>query len=135
MTSYLNPRIFYLPLDEIEKYYDLDEEQKTFFKKETASLLDLRGHVSAVYTGHLFDLVPEKQQEQIARGLAGLLSPEPGYMIIGVQGGRFTKGFLAQTDPISGCSVTHLKPETGRNCGRGYSGRDVWRSRRNLDRR
>ncbi|KAE9387611.1 hypothetical protein BT96DRAFT_981376 [Gymnopus androsaceus JB14] len=59
------------------------------------SLNDLRGHVSAVYTGYLFHLFPEKQQEQIARGLAGLLSPEPGSMILGVQDGRFAKGFLA----------------------------------------
>lgn len=59
------------------------------------SLNDLRSHVSAVYTGNFFHLFSETQQEQIARGLAGLLSPDPGSMILGIHGGRPTKGFWA----------------------------------------
>lgn len=54
---------------------------------------DLRGHVSAVYAGNFFHVFTETQQEQIARGLAGLLSPEPGSMILGRHAGRPIKGF------------------------------------------
>lgn len=52
----------------------------------------LRGHVSAVFTGAFFHLFSEEVQECVARKLAGLLSPLPGSMLIGVQGGRADKG-------------------------------------------
>jgi len=61
------------------------------------SLNDLRGHVSAVYTGAFFHLFLEAEQEQIARALAGLLSPEPGSMLLGVHGAQSTKGFWSPT--------------------------------------
>ncbi|KAE9400625.1 hypothetical protein BT96DRAFT_975162 [Gymnopus androsaceus JB14] len=59
------------------------------------SLNDLRGSVSAVYTGQFFHLFSETQQDQIAWGLASLLSPEPGSMILGMHAGRSIKGFWA----------------------------------------
>ncbi|KAE9399597.1 hypothetical protein BT96DRAFT_820362 [Gymnopus androsaceus JB14] len=61
------------------------------------SLNDLRGHVSAVYTGAFFHLFSEMQQEQIAHALASLLSPEPGSMLLGVHGGKSTKGMWSPT--------------------------------------
>jgi len=61
------------------------------------SLNELRGHVTAVFTGAFFHLFNEEKQAEIARKLAGLLSPEPGSMLIGVQGGRKEKGFYAPT--------------------------------------
>ena len=56
------------------------------------SLNVLHGHVSAISTGAFFHLFTFDQQLHIARLLAGLLSPIPGSMLIGVQGGLATKG-------------------------------------------
>ncbi|KAI0716164.1 hypothetical protein C8T65DRAFT_125382 [Cerioporus squamosus] len=50
------------------------------------SLNQLRGHVSAVYMGKFLHIFDEAGQAQIAHALAGLLSPEPGSMLFGVQG-------------------------------------------------
>ncbi|KLO19847.1 hypothetical protein SCHPADRAFT_912505 [Schizopora paradoxa] len=58
------------------------------------SLNGLRGHVSAVFTGAFSHLFDEEKQAEVARKLAGLLSPEPGSMLIGVQGGRKKKGLF-----------------------------------------
>ena len=41
-----------------------------------------------IWVGSLFHLFPEQEQIDIAHKLTGLLSPEPGSMIIGTQGGR-----------------------------------------------
>ncbi|KAI0085561.1 hypothetical protein BDY19DRAFT_965680 [Irpex rosettiformis] len=57
------------------------------------SLNSLQGRVSGVFTGAFFHLFDEDQQYQIAKSLAGLLSPEPGSILIGVQGGMKEKGF------------------------------------------
>lgn len=56
------------------------------------TLSDLRGRASAIFTGALFHLFTYEQQQQLARQLAGLLSPLPGSMLFGVQGGRPVKG-------------------------------------------
>lgn len=50
MTSSLNDKSFYLPLD--DRYYNLDEEEKIFFKKETGIQDDaeLKKHIIAVQT-------------------------------------------------------------------------------------
>lgn len=61
--------------------------------KTLTSLNPLRGHASAVYTAAFFHLFREEAQTQIARALAGLLSPEPGSMIFGVHGGKTEKGY------------------------------------------
>ncbi|KAF7377676.1 Methyltransferase ausD [Mycena sanguinolenta] len=56
-------------------------------------LTPLRGHVSAIHISAVFHLFFEPQQLQLARALAGLLSPAPGSVIFGSHGGRRTKGF------------------------------------------
>ncbi|CDO69705.1 hypothetical protein BN946_scf184851.g93 [Trametes cinnabarina] len=57
------------------------------------SLNPLRGHVSAIHASAFFHLFDEEQQLQLARALGGLLSPEPGSMILGAHGGAPEKGF------------------------------------------
>ncbi|KAF5375599.1 hypothetical protein D9757_008564 [Collybiopsis confluens] len=57
----------------------------------------LHGHVSAFYTGAFFHLFDEQQQAHISRALAGLLSPIPGSMILGVHGGSSSKGYWCPT--------------------------------------
>ncbi|KAF8153998.1 hypothetical protein B0H34DRAFT_719962 [Crassisporium funariophilum] len=57
----------------------------------------IRGHVSAVYVGAFFHLFSEEEQERIARALAGLLSPEPGSMLLGCHGGMVKKGYWKPT--------------------------------------
>ncbi|KAI0639003.1 hypothetical protein C8Q77DRAFT_23265 [Trametes polyzona] len=61
------------------------------------SLNPLRGHVSAIHASAFFHLFDEDQQLYLARALGGLLSPEPGSMILGVHGGRKEKGFRIET--------------------------------------
>ncbi|KAJ4472960.1 hypothetical protein J3R30DRAFT_3659345 [Lentinula aciculospora] len=61
------------------------------------SLNVLHGHVSVLYMGAFFHLFSETQQEQIAHALAGLLSPEPESLVIGVHGGELTKGIWSPT--------------------------------------
>ncbi|KAJ6551447.1 hypothetical protein B0H19DRAFT_1157684 [Mycena capillaripes] len=57
------------------------------------SLTPLRGHVSAIHISSVFHLFFEPQQLQLARALAGLLSPAPGSVIFGSHTGLATKGF------------------------------------------
>ncbi|KAH9891085.1 hypothetical protein C8Q73DRAFT_109544 [Cubamyces lactineus] len=52
-----------------------------------SSLNPLRGHVIAIHASSFFHLFDEEKQEHIARAFAGLLSPLPGSMILGTQGG------------------------------------------------
>ncbi|KAI0336236.1 hypothetical protein GY45DRAFT_592101 [Cubamyces sp. BRFM 1775] len=54
---------------------------------ELSSLNPLRGHVIAIHASSFFHLFDEEKQEHIARAFAGLLSPMPGSMILGMQGG------------------------------------------------
>ncbi|KAI0651468.1 hypothetical protein C8Q79DRAFT_933431 [Trametes meyenii] len=56
------------------------------------SLNPLRGHVSAIHASAFFHLFDEPQQLYLAKALAGLLSPEPGSMILGSHGGLPEKG-------------------------------------------
>ncbi|KAI0662437.1 hypothetical protein C8Q70DRAFT_908972 [Cubamyces menziesii] len=56
------------------------------------SLNPLHGHVSAIHASAFFHLFDEAKQEHIARALAGLLSAEPGSMILGTHGSAPTKG-------------------------------------------
>lgn len=62
------------------------------------SLNPLHGHVSAIFTASLFHLFPEDAQVSLARALAGLLSPEPGSMIFGIQLGHPESGYVE--DPL-----------------------------------
>lgn len=63
--------------------------------KALTSLNPLRGHVSAIFAGSFIHLFPEESQTQVARSLAGLLSPEPGSMLLGIHVGLVEKGFWA----------------------------------------
>ncbi len=58
------------------------------------SLNPLRGRISAIFTGAFFHLFTFEQQQYIAECLATLLSPEPGSILIGVQGGMAEKGLF-----------------------------------------
>ena len=60
------------------------------------SLNPLRGHVSAIHISAVFHLFSEGEQAQLARALAGLLSPEPGSIIFGLQSGRVEKGLRVE---------------------------------------
>ncbi|KAI1797518.1 hypothetical protein LXA43DRAFT_1088618 [Ganoderma leucocontextum] len=57
------------------------------------SLNPLRGHVSAIHVSAVFHLFSEEEQVRLAHSLAGLLSPESGSTIFGLQSGRAEKGF------------------------------------------
>lgn len=80
------------------------------------SLNPLRGHVAAIYVGAFFHLFTEEQQAQIVRALAGLLSPVPGSMIVGMHSGAESqKGTQTAVRGIGeGGLITQFKhsPET-----------------------
>ncbi|KAI9059638.1 hypothetical protein FKP32DRAFT_1596194 [Trametes sanguinea] len=61
------------------------------------SLNPLRGYVSAIHASAFFHLFDEDQQFKLAQALAGLLSPEPGSMLLGAHGGRQDKGYRTET--------------------------------------
>ncbi|EIW65003.1 uncharacterized protein TRAVEDRAFT_42402 [Trametes versicolor FP-101664 SS1] len=63
------------------------------------SLNPLRGHVSAIHASAFFHLFSEEKQLQLARKLAGLLSPVRGSMILGWHVGRPEKGFRYEVLP------------------------------------
>ncbi|EJF59791.1 hypothetical protein BD309DRAFT_953483 [Dichomitus squalens] len=65
--------------------------------KDLVSLNPLRGHVSAVYMGKFLHIFDEAGQAHIAKALAGLLSPEPGSILFGVQGALEDKGPFTPT--------------------------------------
>ncbi|KAH9843587.1 uncharacterized protein C8Q71DRAFT_729122 [Rhodofomes roseus] len=60
------------------------------------TLTPLLGHISAIHASSLFHLFDEVHQLQLARSLAGLLSPQPGSLIFGMHGGRSEKGFRTE---------------------------------------
>jgi len=57
------------------------------------SLNPLHGRVFAIHASSFFHLFSEEKQLHVARALAGLLSPEPGSVIFGMQVGLPEKGF------------------------------------------
>jgi hypothetical protein len=57
------------------------------------SLNPLHGRVFAIHASSFFHLFDEEKQLHVARALAGLLSPEPGSVIFGMQVGLPEKGF------------------------------------------
>ncbi|KAJ7088586.1 hypothetical protein C8R44DRAFT_819074 [Mycena epipterygia] len=76
-------------------------------------LTPLRGYVSAIHISSVFHLFFEPQQLQLARALAGLLSPVLGSVIFGSHVGRRAKGF--RTEAL--CSGGHMfchSPESWR---------------------
>jgi hypothetical protein len=60
--------------------------------RSLTSLNPLRGRVFTIHASSLFHLFNEEKQQILARALAGLLSPDPGSMIFGVQLGAAEKG-------------------------------------------
>ncbi|KAG2036752.1 hypothetical protein BDR03DRAFT_1000264 [Suillus americanus] len=60
------------------------------------SLNPLRGCVSAIHTTAFFHLFKEDKQLHMARALAGMLSAEPGSIILGVHTGAREKGVVNQ---------------------------------------
>jgi hypothetical protein len=71
------------------------EKPRDLHKVKT--LNELQGHVSAIVTGSFFHLFEEEMQTEIARKLAGLLSPEPGSMLLGMHGGQPEAGIWNPT--------------------------------------
>ncbi|KAJ7206521.1 hypothetical protein GGX14DRAFT_637452 [Mycena pura] len=66
------------------------------------SLTALTGHVSVLHCSYVFHLFSEQKQAELARLLAGLLSPLPGSMIFGSQMGKETRGYLSKPPFYSG---------------------------------
>jgi hypothetical protein len=65
------------------------------------SLNPLSGHVSIIHASLLFHLFNEEGQLHLARGLAGLLSPEPGSVILGSQMGSPVKAIRWSADGVN----------------------------------
>ncbi|KAF7377672.1 Methyltransferase ausD [Mycena sanguinolenta] len=76
------------------------------------SLTPLRGHVSVIHITAVFHLFFEPQQLQLARALAGLLSPAPGSLILGSHVGRRTKGFNERAIGSGGHHMFCHSPES-----------------------
>ncbi|KAI1797519.1 hypothetical protein LXA43DRAFT_877015 [Ganoderma leucocontextum] len=70
------------------------------------SLNPLRGHVSAIHASAFFHLFDEEKQLQLAKALAGLLSPEPGSMLLGAHGGRPEKGLRVEMSRSNSHGIT-----------------------------
>ncbi|KAJ7581195.1 hypothetical protein C8J56DRAFT_1168733 [Mycena floridula] len=68
------------------------------------SLTPLQGRISAIHASSFFHLFDEEKQFQLAKQVASLLSPFPGSIIFGIQGGRSEKGF-------SSFSTSHGNPK------------------------
>jgi hypothetical protein len=66
-----------------------------------ASLNPLSGHVSIIHASLFFHLFSEERQLHLARALAGLLSPEPGSVILGLQMGCLVKDIKQTIDGIT----------------------------------
>ena len=60
------------------------------------TLTELRGHVSAIHISAVFHLFAEDEQVRLAHLLGGLLAPEPGSIIFGLQSGRAEKGLRVE---------------------------------------
>jgi len=79
-------------LEPVAPFYDSPKTPMPPLSSLT-SLNPLRGHISVIHASSLFHLFSEERQLQLARSLAGLLSPEPGSVMFGSQIGRSVKGF------------------------------------------
>ncbi|EJF58440.1 hypothetical protein DICSQDRAFT_90649 [Dichomitus squalens LYAD-421 SS1] len=83
-------------LEVTEPFYSPPSEPRPANLSSIKSLNPLRGHVSAIHASSFFHLFSEDKQFQLAKSLAGLLSPEPGSMLLGTHGGRPEKGFRTE---------------------------------------
>ena len=83
---------------------------------QVRSLNELHGQISGIFTGAFFHLFKFDGQARVARLLAGLLSPLPGSMLFGVQGGRAVKG---EWRPAEGTRMNCHSPESWRELWEG----------------
>ncbi|KAI0285461.1 hypothetical protein BGY98DRAFT_946070 [Russula aff. rugulosa BPL654] len=86
--------------------------------RSLTSLNPLHGRVFAIYASSFFHMFGEEKQLHVARALAGLLSPEPGSVIFGLQVGLPEKGF----DP----SVVHWHRDHRMWCHSPESWTELW---------
>ncbi|KAJ3710936.1 hypothetical protein C8R42DRAFT_596483 [Lentinula raphanica] len=91
--------------------------------KSLTSLNPLRGYLSACYCGNLFHLFDEDAQRQLAKALAGLLSPEPGSMIFGAHLALAKKGMM-KTTGIDGFMFCH-SPDSWKELWQSIFGKDA----------
>lgn len=80
------------------------------------SLTPLQGHLSIIHASLFFHLFDEEKQLQVAKSLAGLLSPLPGSIILGIHLGSERKGRRPENMPttdgrLSGSMFCH-SPES-----------------------
>ena len=68
--------------------------------------------MSAVSVCSVFHVFDEAEQRQLARAIAGLLSPEPGSMVIGVHSGRPEKGTFVTRVGGRNVSTFYHSPES-----------------------
>jgi len=66
------------------------------------SLTALIGHVSILHVSYVFHQFDEQQQVDLARAIAGLLSPLPGSMMLGSQVGKKIMGYRPTPARYSG---------------------------------
>ncbi|KAI0662440.1 hypothetical protein C8Q70DRAFT_559967 [Cubamyces menziesii] len=82
----------------------------------STSLNPLHGRVSAIHASAFFHLFNEEKQLHIARALAGLLSAEPGSMIIGLHAIAMEKGItvehFGEGGAVSDITVFYHSPES-----------------------
>jgi hypothetical protein len=97
-----------LTLELTPPVYDAPATPKPILSSLT-SLDPLRGHVSVIYAGGFFHMFNYDRQLQVARILAGLISPEPGSIIFGTHLGQPIKGFQKHSD---GSSSYYQSPES-----------------------
>jgi hypothetical protein len=76
------------------------------------SLNPLKGHVSVIHASAFFHVFNEEKQLQIARILAGLLSPLPGSVIFGQHLGLPDKGIRAELFGKGGRSIFCHSPQS-----------------------
>ena len=77
------------------------------------TLTPLHGHVAAIHASSFFHLFDEAKQFELAKKLAGLLSPEPGSIILGGHAGQPVKGYWERRTLSGGQMFCH-SPESWR---------------------
>jgi len=94
--------------------------------RSLTSLNSLHGRVFAIHASALFHLFGEEKQLHLARALAGLLSPEPGSMIVGLQRGVPEKKGFQPSAMGRDHRVWCHSPRAGPSSGMASSLRRVW---------
>lgn len=106
-----------------------------------STLAPLRGRVGAIYASSFFHLFGEAQQAELARRLAGLLSPTPGSFIFGSHVGRPESGLrveFARPNVDARVRMFCHSPESWRALWEGVLGKgavEVWAVLKEVQRR